>query len=55
MEELSKKEILDELERLGIDSASERNSYLFEYKEYSKSADSVDGDSGADGKSSPPH
>jgi len=38
MEELSKKEILVQLERLGINSASELNSCLMEYKEYSKSS-----------------
>jgi hypothetical protein len=39
MEKLSKKEILDELKRLGIDSSSEPKSYLTEYKKYSKSSD----------------
>ena len=38
MKELSKKEILAQLERLGIDSASELNSCLMEYKEFSKSS-----------------
>jgi hypothetical protein len=38
MKELSKKEILGQLEKLGIDSTSELNSCLMEYKEFSKSS-----------------
>jgi hypothetical protein len=34
MAALEKKEILDELNKLGIDTLSERNAYLEEYTEY---------------------
>lgn len=34
METLTEKEILDQLKKLGIDSASERNSYIREYRNY---------------------
>lgn len=34
MKTLTKKEILDQLKKLGIDSSSELKNYLEEYKEY---------------------